>query len=183
MKRQLSWVNRILGALTIVAGIAALFISLQALSAPRLERLMLPSDSDETVAVFIVSSGCQACKIEPAASAVRTWLAHLNARSRRPRLVGVAIDDDARAGLRLLEDFGDFDELSAGSGYLNSMAFQYLWRDTIPFAAVPQLVVFSRQNHIAKDPFRVTYESGQMQRVVGLAAIAGWLKSEADNVR
>lgn len=138
----------------------------------------LPISGLDTVAILVVSSLCGACKAEPAATEVGRWLDTLLSRSgSRPRLIGVSVDTDVTAGLELLQEFGEFDEISVGSGFMNTAALKYIWRDSIPFAGVPQLLVFERVTRVADSPLRVAHFEIPSQRIVGLEAIAAWLRA------
>jgi hypothetical protein len=56
----------------------------------------------------------------------------------------VAIDGDPASGLAFLMSFGDFDELSTGSGWLNTASLMYVVRDLPGNRAIPQLILLER---------------------------------------
>ena len=171
--------DRALAAVTVTALIAAIVLLAQ-------KRLSRPADAlssayprsyDDTVAVFVVSSTCAACKKKPGAGLVREWLDSLTSRSgSRPHVIGLSIDTNVSVGLDFLRQIGNFDEVSAGSGYMNTLALRYIWQDSIPFAGVPQLIVFRRRASVVDSPLSVSNVEDSFQRIVGLDAIANWLK-------
>jgi hypothetical protein len=181
-KTGTSTLNRVLGVLvlmTVLTAFGLLYLRSHSRS-PRQVPSTLPQSGIDTVAILVVSSRCGACKAEPAATKVRQRLSSLSEdHVRRYRFIGLSVDTDIAAGLGLLRNFGRFDEISVGSGYLNSIALQYIWQDSVPFAAVPQLLVFERSVQVARSPLRVIRSDGPIERVVGLEAIASWLQERA----
>lgn len=69
------------------------------------------------------------------------------ARASGARLVtlGVSIDVDVEAGLRMLRRFGPFDEVAVGRGWLNLGAYRYIWNDFPGHAGVPQVLISERR--------------------------------------
>jgi hypothetical protein len=59
-------------------------------------------------------------------------------------VVGVLIGENKPTAERFLANFGDFDEVVIGRGWLNSAAVSLMWRDAPGEASVPQLVIISR---------------------------------------
>lgn len=58
--------------------------------------------------------------------------------------IGVALDRAPKKGLRWLEEVGSFNEIISGSGWLNSGAIAYIWRDVPGPAALPQILLIRR---------------------------------------
>lgn len=131
----------------------------------------------DTTALLVVDGSCPACRLEPAASEVRDLLDSLQAiHVRRPRLIGVAIDRSVEQGLAVLKRFGDFDEISVGSEWANTMLLEYIWRDTLAFSTVPQLLVIERHTVVDSTNERVKYSNKYIEQIIGLPSIAVWLR-------
>ncbi|HEX2206962.1 MAG TPA: hypothetical protein VHG93_04720, partial [Longimicrobium sp.] len=67
------------------------------------------------------------------------------AQGRQFRAVAVSLDWSTREAFAFLEGFGEFDEISVGSSWLNDGALRYIWRDFPAEPEVPQLVVMERE--------------------------------------
>jgi hypothetical protein len=97
----------------------------------------------DTIGVLVVSSLCQACTAGETIGRVRA--AHVNFRQTPTRrTIGVALDEDLTAGMRLLRRYGNFDELVVGGSWTNVVALSHVWADTAGLAAVPQLILLER---------------------------------------
>lgn len=57
---------------------------------------------------------------------------------------GVSLDRSTTVGVEYLGQFGLFDELTVGRGWLNSAAMRYIWQDIPGMAATPQVLVTVR---------------------------------------
>jgi hypothetical protein len=88
--------------------------------------------------------------------------------------VGVALDSAVEAGLSILQSFGSFDEVNVGNGLNSTGALRYIWQDSLPFAAVPQLVVIERKTVVVDSPYAVQVADGPPIRLTGVPAIAAW---------
>jgi hypothetical protein len=111
-------------------------------------QLERPRDGTEEVLVFVASSTCGASEYPRLREAVQ-FLQHALADSAAERehvfaSIGVAIDGDPASGLAFLMSFGDFDELSTGSGWLNTASLMYVVRDLPGNRAIPQLILLER---------------------------------------
>lgn len=131
----------------------------------------------DTLLVFLLSSTCAACTSEPGFSEVIRYKRELWSQDRpKIRFVGIAVDWSVSAGLDLLYEFGDFDEMSVGEQWSNSAVFQYIWSDSASNAAVPQLLVLQREKVVSADQTRIAL--GQLRKLdvaLGLQEMAARL--------
>jgi hypothetical protein len=118
---------------------------------------------------------------EPGAGRLRMALAGATQdRGQNVRYLGVALDWDVEAGLRMLRRMGRFDEVSAGGGWTNSAVFQFLWQDSLAVAAIPQLILLERTLRISpagQDMYLVS--ARVLQKALGVDGIVRWLDSRA----
>lgn len=61
------------------------------------------------------------------------------------RTIGVALDQDPGQGVKYLSTLGEFDELVAGGGWLNTATEKYLWGVHALDALTPQVVLLRRR--------------------------------------
>jgi hypothetical protein len=80
--------------------------------------------------------------------------------------------------MQLEEEFGPFDEVSAGSNWLNAGAVDYIWRDEGAPPTLPQIVVVRRTVTVDADRIRVKEEE-VIGRHVGTDEIARWVAAGA----
>lgn len=139
----------------------------------------VPRTGTDTTALLFLSRTCPACTAEPGASSLRAWLDSLTQRPSRPKLVGVAIDDNAAAGIEYLTEVSDFDEVSAGDGWANAFAYDYVWNVASPVATVPQLIIVERTTVVQDSPFTVSSSETLLRRYVGLRPITEWVMQQA----
>ena len=132
----------------------------------------------ELVFVFVGSSSCSWSNRPELRDFVRTARLAVRDKSIAEDIgfaaVGVARDVVASKGIAHLAAFGEFDEIMAGRGWLNSGVLRYIYGDLPGPAATPQILVVER---------RVVVDQGQRsvagERVVarhaGLAEIRKWV--------
>jgi len=97
---------------------------------------------------------------------------------RRLTYVGVALGTSIELGLDFLRAAGPFDEVSAGGGWVNQVAVEYLHRGQPGEVAIPQIVAVTRKLGIALHGHVVGTDS-LLFRVVGATAIGDWLRGGA----
>lgn len=135
----------------------------------------------DTVAIFFLSSTCLAGASEPAASRFTDLLGDAVRRTERPRLMGVAVDEDARRGTQYLFDIARFDQVSAGGGWSNEVSLRYLFPNGLPpMANVPQLVVVERLIEVSGDTSEpAVTEIRVLHRALGLGPISDWIEQRS----
>jgi hypothetical protein len=93
-------------------------------------------------------------------------------------VVGVSVDRRVGDGLRHLATLGTFDEISAGSGWLNSLALAKVWDGVGAPAATPQLLLLDRDISVDSAPFEArfytTRDENPVLRKIGLRDIQNW---------
>lgn len=62
----------------------------------------------------------------------------------RVTTLGVALDWDIAAGIRALDNWGSFDEISVGQNWLNTQSIRFGFRDFPGNVATPSLLLFTR---------------------------------------
>ena len=121
--------------------------------------------------------------------AIRRAKAQLADRARaagaRFAAIGVSLDPEVRAGLAYLlegrnpyhpHDFGSWDEVHAGRGWLNTLAVSYIWRDRrADIPGVPQLLLIERTIDTESIGRIVLGADSVVQRLVGARAIIEWV--------
>jgi hypothetical protein len=131
----------------------------------------------ELVLVFIGSTVCAPSRQPGFNKVVREVAEQLRikayAQGRRFELVGVALSGSTAEGVQFLSDFGPFDELIAGRGWLNSGATDFVWRDLPGTSAVPQLLVLNRNIDVSRRGIRISPDS-LVIRVTGVERIRSW---------
>ena len=94
---------------------------------------------------------------------------------RKFAAMGVARDVVAQHGLTHLDQFGPFDEVTAGRGWLNLGVLEYIYGDLPGPSATPQIIVLERE--IGREGLRSISGQRILERRVGLDEIEEW----ADN--
>ncbi len=134
---------------------------------------------DELVFVVIGSSSCAWSNLPEVASLVReardSVVVQAAARQMGVAMMGVAKDIVAERGIRHLQRFGRFDEVTAGRGWRNSGIFRYVY-DAFPGpAATPQVLVIARTLERTGAEWTISQERVLVRRV-GLTEIRRWVK-------
>jgi hypothetical protein len=103
----------------------------------------------ELVMVFIASSTCPGINEPGLKDAVARTREGLRRQAVEDGMtfvsIGVSLDRSIDGGVRLLQRFGPFDEISVGRSWINGAALKYLWQDLPGRASVPQILVLERQ--------------------------------------
>ncbi len=136
---------------------------------------------NEILLVFVGGSFCRANRrpgfhqaVENAKLRVRDQAV---ARGRQFRAVAVSLDWKPTEALAFLDGFGNFDEVSVGSNWVNDSAIRYVWRDLPGDPTVPQLVVVERHVEVGR-----TVQVGServLKRVLGAEQIFDWARQGA----
>ena len=133
----------------------------------------------ELVVVFISSSTCvangDAAFLEAVPRMMASAGASARARSMNPVMIGVAMDNDTRAGVDYLTSFGSFDEVSVGRDWGNALVIDRVWGDPDGPPAIPQVVVMTRTVRSGAGG-RIVFEKERViERFVGPDAIRAWV--------
>ena len=135
---------------------------------------------EQLVLVFVGSTSCVWSRTPEVRGALRQAEAALrrNAESRQMGLhrIGVSVAPSPEAGLRLLADVGEFDEVAVGGRWTNAGIQKYVSEGFHGSAATPQLLVLQRR---IGDNGRGVYEETLLRRLVGTGMIASWLSGGA----
>lgn len=136
----------------------------------------------EDVFVFVGASFCAACRdpgLPPLVERAKLASARRAAdEHHRFRAIGVSIDWNQPRGLKLLRDFGEFDEVAAGGNWLNDEAVKYVWRDVPGRAVVPQIILLERT--ISAQPNGITVGREVLrERLIGEGEIRTWVRMHA----
>lgn len=103
------------------------------------------SSDRHLVMVVLGSATCGASRGTQLASSIRAVGDSLRAIAGRHGVlfasIGIAIDNDPDRGVVWLRDVGNFDEVAAGPGILNSALAEYVWHQPKSLEATPQIVV------------------------------------------
>jgi thiol-disulfide isomerase/thioredoxin len=87
------------------------------------------------------------------------------------KFVMVCMDSDIKEGLKFIDKYGYWDEISIGSFYYNELVMNYLDKTKIP--GVPHIIVFKDQYENESTPIikkRITIKD-----IVGEKEIKGWV--------
>lgn len=83
--------------------------------------------------------------------------------------IGIARDRSSRAGIDHLSQFGTWDEVLSGRGWLNTGVIKYVYDDLPGRAATPQVIVVERS--VRRTPTVAIEQEGVVFRRVGLDQI------------
>ena len=136
------------------------------------------------VAYVFVSADCGFCKEEGTMAALRKIRASLRRHTREGyaavSVIGVAIDADLKVGIRYLRELDDataaFDEISVGSGWLNSYVNEWMWRDRRAKAMTPTGLLVERRVDATKYPKAIAVSRDSLLLVVpGRDSLMSWV--------
>ena len=96
----------------------------------------------------------------------------------RSSFIGVALAGNTEGSRRFITEFGPFDEIVVGRGWLNSAVVTYVWRDPDGSAGVPQLILVRRTVTVNERGINVSPDS-LLFRLTGARAITSWAQSGA----
>jgi hypothetical protein len=137
----------------------------------------LPS-RPQIVAIYFGQTECVPCLRSELKAALHQMkpllLQQATSANRDFASIGVALDWDLRAGLKLLEPLDELDEVSVGANWLNGQAIRHMWQDSTAQPALPQVIILERtvgegSSAIAVGPERL------LKRLVGAGAIEAWV--------
>ena len=143
------------------------------------------SPARELLVVFLVSANCGATQSPDLRDLAPKLWASLkrigSAEGKRVISIGVSVDADPDQGLRVLRQFGPFDEVIAGGGWVNAGSSLFLLGSVAGPQAVPQLVLLERE--VRREgglqnpsvPALVTRRVG-LERIIDYAQRVGGLK-------
>ncbi len=139
-----------------------------------------PVSGTELVAVFLINESCFAAGSTEFRNAIRIGLKAFEdsgeARGVQTSLMGVALAPNTVKARRFIANFGQFDEIVVGRGWLNSGAIRFFWRDFPGVAGVPQLIVF-RRTVIVRDSIIDISPDSVLFRLSGAQAIINWSRA------
>jgi hypothetical protein len=132
---------------------------------------------------------CQKRETKEAFAALRHVLAERHLKSgayASVSVVGVAVNTNLHDGLGYLESIGPdaFDEISVGSGWQNENIIRLIRQQHVAPAAVPMVIVVTRQMAATVAPLTLTYGVDSVVMVLqGSDAIARWVREGASLVK
>lgn len=136
---------------------------------------------NEILLVFVGGSFCRANRLPGFQQAIENAKLRVRdqavARGRQFRAVAVSLDWKPGEALAFLEGFGEFDEVSVGSNWVNDSAVRYVWRELPGDPTVPQVVVVERHVQVGR-----TVQVGSdrvLKRVLGSDRIFEWVRQGA----
>ncbi len=95
--------------------------------------------------------------------------------------VGVAVEWSVPDGIDYLRKFGEFDQVSAGYSWANSLAMKYFWTDIPGIAATPQILVLSRSLTVPERGEIGSFYSVEGERIaarkVGTEEMRQWIEN------
>lgn len=125
------------------------------------------------VVYFLYSADCGFCKMPTTVAAIRRLRAGVRANARKAgfasaTVVAVSPDVERAKSLAYLDRIGaeNLDEVSIGGGWLNEHIARLVWRDTTVAAAVPQLLIVTREVGGTMTPFRLSVGADSVLAVV-----------------
>lgn len=92
--------------------------------------------------------------------------------------LGVSAGQSAILGIEYLEEFGPFDEVISGRGFLNMAAMRYFFDEYAGDASFPQILVIQRDLSYLEPGY--TYRNERvLLRAVGVPQIEKWVEDNA----
>ena len=132
----------------------------------------------EVVAVYIGAKSCGPCQEESLKQAVermKVLLAEQAESKGRPfSIIGVATDASVKDGLTFLAGCGEFDEVSAGRGWHNSLFGQHVSGVDSRFGALPQVIVFEQEVSEGRPGLKIG-AARYLARHLGTTGIRAWV--------
>ena len=181
-RRAMSWASALVVALSCVgAACAGAVVAKRVIyggsSPPSEPKRKLPKHT-ETVAFLVGASWCNGSH-EPALRRAMNRLdsalkSQANTAGTTSSTIGVALDWSIGDGLNWLRSVHDFDEVSVGNDWWNSVALGVLWTDSTARHALPQLIVVRRRIDVTALGVSLGADT-VIARVVGGKSIAKWV--------
>lgn len=92
--------------------------------------------------------------------------------------LGVSAGQSSLLGIKYLADFGPFDEVISGRGFLNTAAMKYFFDEFAGDASFPQILVVQRDLSYLEPGY--TYRNEKvLLRAVGVPQIEKWVEDKA----
>jgi hypothetical protein len=136
----------------------------------------------ELVAVLVVSSTCEASRTPGLPAAIRAMTQRVarqaGGRGASFATLGVAVDWHPDEGMKFLRRFGPLDEVVTGRSWLNRGVLEFLWRDRLARAALPQLIIAERQVDVSSSSVNTSSDRVLLRRT-GAREIMAWVDSGA----
>jgi hypothetical protein len=108
----------------------------------------VPKTGTQVLAIFAGAATCGASHYPELPGALATIRRVLTSKARADNdtfvSVGIAVDQDPWKGAEFLREFGPFDEILSGHGWLNTGALAFIVRDMPAQRAIPQLILVER---------------------------------------
>lgn len=135
---------------------------------------------EELALIFVGSSRCRWSNRPELPGLVRQAKLAIRDRAQAEEVgfvaIGIARDAVASAGIRHLAEYGDFDELTAGRGWLNAGVLRYVFNELPGPAATPQIIVV-RRDVVVNGGQRTIGNERVVVRIVGFTQIRDWVES------
>ncbi len=174
----LSTVLAVLIASLLIIRAQARLVSAPGLSDPAPTPTAAGKIKRQLVAVLIGASTCGACRTERFRAAFAAAQGRLVSKDSTVFLVGVALDFDTKAGVKLLTKLAAFDELIVGGNWANHAANKYIWDQFPGMPTIPQMVVLERTVEYS-DRGVVVGDEEVLVRLLGTDEIERWASSQA----
>ncbi|UCD24381.1 MAG: hypothetical protein JSW51_00225 [Gemmatimonadota bacterium] len=90
--------------------------------------------------------------------------------------MGVAVDWEVKKGMQFLQSFGEFDEISVGYNWANSIVRKYMFEEYTGLPATPQVILVQRFLHVAtaEEDYVTATDIQLLLREVGTGNIKRW---------
>lgn len=112
-------------------------------------RIQAVGPGRQVVFVYLGSPACVWSNRPETYRAIRTAIRAVAARADSAKVgyttIGASVAWGAQRGVEHLAEIAEFDEISAGSSWLNSLGIKYFWRDVPGAPATPQVLVLLRE--------------------------------------
>jgi hypothetical protein len=134
----------------------------------------------QLLAVFFGGRDCGFCRSEDFKKVMRPLARSLSDQARRAQFsfhyLGVAVDWSASKGVEYLGQLGEFDEISAGAKWLNTVVAARLFGVEKPI--IPSLVLYTRMIEQVGETLVFSPEK-ELLRLIGAKEIVEWIDSGA----
>ena len=136
----------------------------------------------QVVAVYIGAKWCGPCQetaLKQAVERMKLLLAEQAESKGRPfSVIGVAMDPSVKDGLAFLAECGEFDEVSAGRHWHNSLFGQHVYGVDSRFNALPQVIVFEQEVSEGRPGLKMGAPR-YLARYLGTKTIQAWVEKGA----
>jgi hypothetical protein len=139
-----------------------------------------PGGGTEVVLAYVTAPSCGWCNpawLPPLIEAAKTSTrAVADQAEYRFATLGVSQSSSAELGIRHLRRFGQFDEVAAGRGWVNTSLQKYVYTEFPGVAATPQIVVLRRNVQQSESELTIAAEE-VIGRYVGVHEIRRWVEA------